>query len=252
MSTHRATKQLLKSTPFQMLIALLLCANFLTNAWEAHMINDFYNADGSPSIIKQNLEKLDLFFTLSSRLVLNVCSSALGVRVLRIFNQARAIQSIIKALSNSIIPFLNAFFIMAIVVCLYAIIGVTFYSQKSQEGFGNLERSIISMFRIAAGETWVDGSPILRDDGTVDWSTAAFVMSFVIVVNWTLLKVSVFCCASRISTTSFQRRREIGNSKTVSVCAFSNILSIVTIHCKYTRALTFENVRQDRGIACEG
>jgi hypothetical protein len=173
-------------------------------------------------------------------------------RVLRIFNRVRAIQSIINALSNSIIPVLNAFFIMAIVVCLYAIIGVTFYSQKSQEGFGNLERSIISMFRIAAGETWVDGSPILRDDGTVDWSTAAFVISFVIVVNWTLLKVSVFCCASRISTTSFQRRREIGNSKTVSVCAFSNILSIVTIHCKYTRALTFENVRQDRGIACEG
>ena len=111
--------------------------------------------------------------------------------MLRIFNRVRAIQSIINALSNSIIPVLNAFFIMAIVVCLYAIIGVTFYSQKSQEGFGNLERSIISMFRIAAGETWVDGSPILRDDGTVDWSTAAFVISFVIVVNWTLLKVSV-------------------------------------------------------------
>ena len=58
-------------------------------------------------------------------------------------------------------------------------------------GFCNLERFIISMFRIAAGETWVDGSPILRDDGTVDWSTAAFVISFVIVVNWTLLQVSV-------------------------------------------------------------
>ena len=47
-----------------------------------------------------------------------------------------------------------AFFIMGIVLCLYAIIGVTFYDARSPDDFGNLSRAIISMFRIAAGETW--------------------------------------------------------------------------------------------------
>jgi len=49
----------------------------------------------------------------------------------------------------SIIPVLNAFFIMAIVLMLFAIIGVTFFESDAPEEFGNLSRSIIVMFRIA-------------------------------------------------------------------------------------------------------
>ena len=83
----------------------------------------------------------------------------------------------------------DAFFIMAIVLALYAIIGVTFYDERSPEDFGNLSLAIISMFRIAAGETWIDGIPIANEDSNVDWATGAFVISFVLIVNWTLIQV---------------------------------------------------------------
>ena len=43
----------------------------------------------------------------------------------------------------------------------------------------------------ASGEAGLAGIPILQEDGSVDWGTGAFVMTFVIVVNWTLLQVSV-------------------------------------------------------------
>jgi hypothetical protein len=43
-----AAQQLFKSSLFQMAISLLLCANFVTNAWEAQMSNRLYNEDGSP------------------------------------------------------------------------------------------------------------------------------------------------------------------------------------------------------------
>jgi voltage-gated sodium channel len=266
--TRRAAQQLFQSSLFQTAIALLLCANFVINAWEAQISNSLFNDDGSPSSHKKILDKLDLFFTIvfAAELAVNMYAHLLwdfvrdgwsifdtivvaaslatlfagnssatltifrmlrAFRVLRIFGRLRAIRSIINALSNSLIPVLNAFFIMAIVICLYAIIGVTFYSLESPEGFGNLERSIISMFRIAAGETWVDGSPIVRDDGTVDWPTAAFVMSFVIVVNWTLLQVSVAVLLDNFISETAREKKEIQDLQMEELRAKDNMGNVL-------------------------
>ena len=107
------------------------------------------------------------------------------------FGRLQAIRSIINALTASLVPVGNAFFIMAVVISLYAIVGVAFFSERSPDDFGNLSRGLVAMFRIAAGETWIEGVPMLRDDDSVDWATGVFVMSFVIIVNWTLLQVSV-------------------------------------------------------------
>lgn len=103
----------------------------------------------------------------------------------------QSIRSIINALTASLLPVLNTFFILAVMLALYAIIGVTFYADSSPEAFGNLSRAIISLFRIAAGETWVEGMPVLLESDEVDWALGGYIVSFIIVVNWTLLQVSV-------------------------------------------------------------
>ena len=59
---------------------------------------------------------------------------------------------------------------------------------------GNFSRAVVTLFRIAGGETWIgeppdEGMPIINEQGFVNWGTAAFVMSFVVIVNWTLLQV---------------------------------------------------------------
>ena len=41
------------------------------------------------------------------------------------------------------------------VTSLYAIMGVSFFDRDAEQAFGNLSRALVSMFRIAAGETWV-------------------------------------------------------------------------------------------------
>jgi hypothetical protein len=43
----------------------------------------------------------------------------------------------------------------------------------------------------SAGETWIDGVDITDEHGNINWALGAYVMSFTIVVNWTLLQVSV-------------------------------------------------------------
>ena len=123
--------------------------------------------------------------------VMSVFRLLRAFRIIRIFGRLRSIRSIINALAASLIPVMNAFFIMAVVCALYSIIGVTFYDKSAPEDFGNLSRALITMFRIAAGETWIEHQPVLRGDGTVDWATAGFIISYVLVINWTLLQVSV-------------------------------------------------------------
>jgi hypothetical protein len=60
-------------------------------------------------------------------------------RVLRIFGRMKSIRLIINALSASIIPVLNAFFVMGIVLVLYAIIGTTVF-EGVDEQFDTLDR----------------------------------------------------------------------------------------------------------------
>lgn len=113
-------------------------------------------------------------------------------RVLRLFGRLKSIRSIVNALTASLVPVVNAFFIMFIVLSLYAIVGVNFYSKIDPDDFGNLSRAIVTLFRIAAGETWVDGMPIVKEEtGRVDWPLGFYTFSFILVNNWTLLQVSV-------------------------------------------------------------
>jgi voltage-gated sodium channel len=112
-------------------------------------------------------------------------------RVLRIFGRVGSIRSIVNALIKSLVPVLNAFFIMFIVLALYAIIGVTIFGESAPDDFGNLSLGIISLFRIAAGETWIESVDVADEEGNVNWGTGGFVMSYILIINWTLLQVGM-------------------------------------------------------------
>jgi hypothetical protein len=71
-------------------------------------------------------------------------------RVLRIFGKLKSIRHIINALIASLIPVLNAFFIMGIVLVMYAIIGATLFEGVDRQ-FDTLDRVIMLLFRVAAG-----------------------------------------------------------------------------------------------------
>ena len=43
----------------------------------------------------------------------------------------------------------------------------------------------------SSGETWIDGVDITDEHGNINWALGAYVMIFTVLVNWTLLQVSV-------------------------------------------------------------
>ena len=69
-----------------------------------------------------------------------------------------------------------------------AILGVNFFSSSAPQSFLKFDRAFVCMFRIAAGETWVDELPVVAEGGELNIAFASFLFSFVLIVNWTLLQ----------------------------------------------------------------
>ncbi len=69
--------------------------------------------------------------------------------------------------------------------------GVNFFSKDSPDEFGVFDQAFVSLFRLTAGETWVDSISRLKDDGSVNYGPFAFIFTYVVLVVWVLLQVSV-------------------------------------------------------------
>ena len=66
----------------------------------------------------------------------NVMRAMRAFRVVRLFGRLRSLREIITALSISIIPVTNAFLILLLVTCIYAIFGVSLFSEEAPMDFG--------------------------------------------------------------------------------------------------------------------
>lgn len=67
------------------------------------------------------------------------------------------------------------------------------------QSFLKFDRAFVCMFRIAAGETWVDELPVVKEDGELNFAFASFLFSFVLIVNWTLLQATSLLDLSEFS-----------------------------------------------------
>ena len=72
-----------------------------------------------------------------------------------------------------------------------SILGVSIFSGIAPDQFGRFNVAFVTMFRIAAGDTWVDALPALGPDGSLEWKPALFISSFIVISVWVVLQVSV-------------------------------------------------------------
>jgi hypothetical protein len=75
------------------------------------------------------------------------------LRVLKIFTRLPELRRIISALTYSIVPMLNSFVIVVVIMLMYAIVGVTYFRDDAPEDFGRLNLAFVTMFRITAGQS---------------------------------------------------------------------------------------------------
>ena len=69
--------------------------------------------------------------------------------------------------------------------------GVTLFRETAPDNFGNFVRALSTMFRLTAGDTWVDGLAATDEQGNPYYGTVIFIYSYIVIVVWILLQVSV-------------------------------------------------------------
>jgi voltage-gated sodium channel len=208
---------------FQTLIAFLITFNFFLNAYDAHVHGSgvapdwvamaklcviwvfvfelainmyaywlwpfFQNGWNVFDFVIVIISVASVLFDLDTEIPVIVFRLLRACRVFSLFGKFSGMRAIIHALTKSIPGVANALLILAVFVCIYAIFGVEFYDLEAPDDFGTLGRAMLTLFRIAAGETWVEGIPLLKSTGHVDWVFAFYIMSYILVVNWVLLQV---------------------------------------------------------------
>ena len=85
-----------------------------------------------------------------------------------------------------------------------SILGVSLFSDLAPDQFGMFNRAFVTLFRIAAGDTWIDSLPMLGPDGDLEWQPSLFVCSFIVCSVWVVLQVSVAVLLDNFVTVSLR------------------------------------------------
>jgi len=125
-------------------------------------------------------------------------------RVLRIFGKVKAVAKIFTALSYAILPMAHAFFIIFVIAAIYSVVGATFYADSAPAEFGTFCRAFVAMFRITVGSNdwWFDVFPAILPDGSVNFWTTLYFVSYVIAINWIFVQVSIAVLLDNFLTAS--------------------------------------------------
>ena len=85
---------------------------------------------------------------------------------------------------------------------------MSLYSDIAPDQFGKFNRAFVTLFKIAAGDTWIDSLPTLGPDGDMEWRSALFICSFIVCSVWVVLQVSVAVLLDNFVTVSMRMESE--------------------------------------------
>lgn len=241
-----------KSTPTQVCVALLIGANFIANIVEKEIDPDgikHNNVFGALEICFNVLFTIELamnmyghwffnfwkdvwnwfdFVVVSIGLVtmmdlplppsLSLLRMMRAFRVFRLFKRVKSLNKIIVAIMLAIPGVANAFVILTIIMCIYAILGVEFFKDVGEdcllasssyefsfettrgdcigrEYFGTFLKSLYSFFQVMTGDSWSEaiGRPVVWSFSSpiINFASAFYFVSFVLVTTLILINVVV-------------------------------------------------------------
>ncbi|CAE8731711.1 unnamed protein product [Polarella glacialis] len=139
-------------------------------------------------------------------------------RVFRLFKRVKSLNKIMVSLAKAVPGVMNAFFILLLVMSIYAILAVDFFMDYGKGGtftnergeiiplmtprnqefgyeyFGNFGKSLYTMFQVLTGESWSEAvaRPLLHTNQPIDAiGVCFFFVSFVLVNGVVLINVVV-------------------------------------------------------------
>lgn len=145
-------------------------------------------------------------------------------RVFRLFKRVKSLNKIIVAIVHAVPGVMNAFLILGIVMSIYAILAVSFYSRIEEdcdgtrengfytprgkcvgpEYFGTFSRSLYTFFQVLTGESWSEmvARPAIwwqLDDWVLAVGGGLFFVSYVLITAFMLINVVVAVLLDKMS-----------------------------------------------------
>eukprot|EP00961_Rhodomonas_salina_P180688 2438822-Rhodomonas_salina.1 len=127
-------------------------------------------------------------------------------RVLRVFGRFQGFRRIINALGSALVPVIDAFVIVLIMMAVFSILGVSLFRSKAPEFFGSFSNSFFTMFTITTVDGWVDVVNVAAP-GVHDWGKVYFI-AYIVILVWTLLPVVIAVLLDKFTET-MSKDREI-------------------------------------------
>ena len=114
-------------------------------------------------------------------------------RIVRLFSTLKDLQKLLAGLTAALYPVMNAFFILIITTCIYAIVGTHAYRARNPEYFGNFAASLFTMFQVLTGDSW--SSAVARSlfsvEGKTESMIALFFISYILIAGVMMMNVVI-------------------------------------------------------------
>jgi hypothetical protein len=127
---------------------------------------------------------------------LNVLRMVRAFRVFRLFRRLKSLGQIIRAINQSLPAVGNAFFLVLLMTCIYAIMGTSFFRRQYPQSFAVFSISMYTMFQIM---TFDDSAEVTLDIMDLQTSNAdkflviLFTISFQLIVGFILCNIVMYC-----------------------------------------------------------
>ncbi len=82
------------------------------------------------------------------------------------------------------------------------------FGEEDGDEFGVFDRAFVTLFQISCGMTWAQYIPMIESNGTTNGSLALYIISFVILINWVILQITVAILLESFVTVSARMERE--------------------------------------------
>jgi voltage-gated sodium channel len=119
-------------------------------------------------------------------------------KIIRLFSRLKSLQTIVIAITSTIIPLFNTFLIYGVVLSIYSVLGTQLFGRLYPEKFGLFSSACLTMFQISTGDGWLTDvlRPLMKRQEAEELylenaGSVLFFISFILFVMIVLVNVAV-------------------------------------------------------------
>ncbi|WP_433225151.1 ion transporter [Microtetraspora malaysiensis] len=136
---------------------------------------------------------------------LSVLRALRVLRTLRLISVVPSLRRVVSALLNAVPGMASIVLLLGLVLYVAAVMGTKLYGTASPEYFGDLSKSLFSLFQVMTGDAWSDIARPLMDTHSSAW---LYFVVFVLICTFVVLNLFIAVVVSAMEEESREESRK--------------------------------------------